>query len=105
MTEWLYLITLIVSIAGIAALDWRHKLAFWYKRRQTIFTVLLSVIVFTVWDLLAIQQGIFIHGDSEYALDYTIVPEFPIEELFFLTLLCYCTIVIYRAGVKKWAHI
>ena len=100
--QWFYLVALIFSIAGLAALDWRHKLAFWHDRRRTFITLLIGVALFIAWDLAAISQGIFSHGNSDYALPYTIVPEFPVEELFFLMLLCYRTLVIYRLGVTKW---
>jgi lycopene cyclase domain-containing protein len=97
----LYLIGLLIGLTGMAIIDYRYKLAFWYNRRRTIFTVLIAVSVFVVWDIIGIALGIFRHGGSEYSLPFTIAPEFPIEELFFLTLLCYCTLVIYR-GVEQW---
>lgn len=100
--QWLYLIALMLSIAGLATLDWRHKLAFWYDHKRTIITLVIGVGIFLLWDLAAISQGIFIHGSSNFALPYTIVPEFPVEELFFLILLCYSTLIIYRTGVTKW---
>lgn len=102
MTQWLYLAGLLLSIGGVALLDRRFKLAYWYDRRRTIITILVGVAVFTIWDLLAIKFGIFLHGDSRFMLPFTILPEFPLEELFFLVLLCYCTLTAYRAGVTKW---
>lgn len=100
--QWFYLTALLLSIAGLAALDWRHQLAFWHDYKRTAATVFIGVGIFVAWDLAAINRGIFIHGDSSYALPYTIAPEFPVEELFFLTLLCYSTLIIYRIGVTKW---
>ena len=102
MTQWFYLIGLLISIAGMATLDWRYKLAFWHDRRRTVLTVLAGMIIFVIWDLLAIRQGIFIHGDSKYMLPFTLLPEFPLEELFFILLLCYTTLIVYRAGVSLW---
>lgn len=102
MTHWLYLFGLLLSIAGMATLDWRYKLAFFADRKRTILTLLICTGVFVLWDLMAIRQGVFIHGHSQFVLPFTIVPQFPLEELFFLTLLCYCTLVIYNAGAKRW---
>lgn len=102
MTQWLYLMFLLVSIAGMATLDWRYRLAFWHDKRRTVMTVLIGMGVFIVWDLLAIGQGIFLHGGSEYMLPLTLLPEFPVEEVFFLLLLCYTTLVVYQAGVRRW---
>lgn len=98
--EWLYLIGLLVSIGCLGLLDWRYKLALWYDRRRTLITLSTSVLVFIVWDLLGIQLGIFFHGNSQYSLPLRLLPEFPIEEIFFLILLCYCTLLIYRGAEK-----
>jgi len=100
--QWLYLTGLLLSIAGTAALDWRYKLAFWYDHRRTILTLTFGIAVFLLWDLLAIGQGIFIHGGSQYMLPFTLLPQFPIEELFFLFLLCYSALTLYRGAEKLW---
>lgn len=99
--EWLYLASLSVSIAGMAIIDRRYKLAYWHDRRRTLLTLGIAVAVFIIWDILGIALGIFFHGGSQFTLPYRLLPEFPVEELFFLVLLCYCTLVIYR-GAQKW---
>lgn len=98
--EWSYLIALVISLAGTAALDWRYKLAFWYDRKRTVICLAIAVAVFTVWDIVGITLGIFRHGNSDFALPLRLLPEFPVEELLFLLLLCYCTLVIYRGASK-----
>ena len=99
--EWLYLAGLAFSIFGLGVLDWRYKLAFWYAPRRAAATIATTMLVFIVWDILGIALGIFRHGESPYALPFVIAPEFPLEELFFLFLLSYCTLIIYR-GVTQW---
>ncbi len=99
--QWLYLLSLVVGITGMAIIDWRHKLAYWHDKKRTVMTVLLAMAIFILWDFLGIFLGIFFHGESPYQLPFTIAPQFPIEELFFLCLLAYCTLVIYN-GVSKW---
>ncbi|MFZ1250665.1 MAG: lycopene cyclase domain-containing protein [Candidatus Microsaccharimonas sp.] len=99
--EWFYLLGLLIGISGMAVIDWRYKLAFWKNSKQTGLTLFFAVFIFILWDFFGIFLGIFYHGKSDYALPFTIVPEFPVEELFFLFLLCYCTLVIYN-GVSKW---
>lgn len=98
--EWLYLISLVVSIGCLALLDWRYKLAFWYNRRRALITLSVGVFVFIIWDLLGIRFGIFFHGNSQFSLPIRLLPEFPIEEIFFLILLCYCTLLVYRGAQK-----
>lgn len=100
--EWTYLIALIISIAGMTTIDWRHKLAFWHDKKRTLITLGIAMGVFVVWDILGISLGIFLHGNSQLALPFRLLPEFPIEELFFLLLLCYSTLVIYTGVLKVW---
>lgn len=101
--QWFYLIALLVSIVGLAAIDWRHKVAFWYDAKRASATIGIAVAIFVVWDVLGIVLGIFFHGGSLYTLPFRIAPEFPVEELFFLVLLSYTTLMIYR-GASQWRH-
>lgn len=98
--QWAYFVALLLSIAGVALLDRRFRLAFWYDRNRTLLTLAVSLLVFVAWDLTAIGLGIFIHGNSPYSLPLTLVPHFPVEEIFFLFLLCYCTLALYRGAQK-----
>lgn len=99
--QWLYLISLLVSIAGLATIDWRHKVAFWYDAKRSTVSIAVAVAIFVIWDALGIALGVFFHGGSPYALSFRLAPEFPIEEVFFLVLLCYTTLMIYR-GASQW---
>lgn len=91
-----YLFALLFSLAGMITLDWRHKLALFYDRRRTMLTLAIGVAVFIVWDIAGIVLGIFFSGQSPYMSGIYLGPEFPIEELFFLTFLCYFTLIMYR---------
>jgi len=104
MQQWYYLIALIISIAGLGLLDWRHKLAFWHDKKRTAMTIAIGIFVFVIWDIIGIDLGIFFQGGSQYALSFTLLPEFPVEELFFLFLLCYVTLLLYR-GLGLWRRI
>lgn len=95
-----YLAGLFVSLCGLVTLDWRHRLAFWYDARRSAWTLCIAVIIFIIWDVLGIALGIFFHGGSPWTLPLRIAPEFPIEELFFLILLCYVTLLLYR-GLER----
>jgi lycopene cyclase domain-containing protein len=100
--QWLYLIGLIVAIGCLMLIDWRSKLVLWHDLRRSLMTIGLSMAVFIIWDLFGIQLGIFFSGHSPYALDFMLLPDFPVEELFFLFLLCYLTLLIYRLVRTKW---
>lgn len=102
MKQYTYLALLLFSISGLAMLDLRYHLAFWRNRRAASLTIGSGVLLFLLWDILGIGLGIFLHGNSPYSLPLRLFPEFPIEELFFLFLLCYVTLLLYTGGVKIW---
>lgn len=95
-----YLIGLLFSITGLGLLDWRHKLAFFYDAKRTTITLGIAIALFVIWDVTAISLGIFFHGGSDLTLPIRIIPEFPIEELFFLFLLTYVVLIAYRFFTK-----
>lgn len=100
--QWTYLAVLLVSMSGMAVLDWRYKLAWWNNPRATAITLAASVGVFSVWDVLGIVFGVFFSGQSPYMSGVYLAPEFPLEELVFLTFLCYFTLVLYRLEERQW---
>src|SRR3954471_23060676 len=104
MEQWYYLIALLVSISGLIVIDRRLKLAFWYDAKRTLKTIGIGMAAFILWDYFGISLGIFFSGESKYSLPFRIFPEFPIEELFFLFLLCYVALLLYR-GVQSWRRI
>ena len=97
----LYLLALAVSLLGMGLIDFKHKLALFVQPLRTLVTLTISVVVFLIWDLVGIAQGIFFRGSGPYLTGITIAPELPIEEVFFLTLLSY-TILIAYLGFAKW---
>lgn len=99
--QWFYLIGLLIGIGGLLIIDRRWKLAFWLDAKRTAATVFMAIAIFVVWDFLGIFLGIFFHGNSSYSLPLRLAPEFPIEEIVFLFLLTYSTLIVYH-GVQLW---
>jgi lycopene cyclase domain-containing protein len=97
MTGAAYLGALLVSLAGLAFLDRRYRLALFVETRRTLLTVGLGVAFFLVWDALGVGLGIFFVGDAPYLTGLRVAPEVPIEEPFFLALLVYQTLLLWRA--------
>lgn len=94
--QWLYLSGLVVSLAGLAALDWRYRLAIWHDARRSLIAIAIGLMFFLAWDIAGIALGIFFHGDGPYGLPVRLAPELPLEEIVFLALLCYLPLLIYR---------
>lgn len=99
--QFAYLGFLLVSLMGLSFIDYRYKIALWVHPARTLKTLGIAIAVFVVWDLLGIVLGIFFHGGSQYSLPVRLLPEFPIEELFFLLLLTYVTLLIYVKGARS----
>lgn len=99
----LYLAGLVVSLVGLGALDWRYRVALFADARRTLATVGIGVAFFLVWDLVGVGLGIFFRGDSRYLSGVQIAPEVPLEELFFLTLLVYQTLLLWLALSRRFA--
>ncbi|MGV8978929.1 MAG: lycopene cyclase domain-containing protein [Cellulomonas sp.] len=97
MTGFAYLGALAISLGGLAVLDRRFRLAFWSDWRRSAVTVGVGVVGFLAWDLAGLGLGIFARGDSPHMTGLLIAPELPIEEVVFLTLLCYVALLAWRA--------
>jgi len=98
--NWLYLAALLVSLLGMVVLDRRFRLFFWADARRAAIVLPAGVLFFLLWDLAGIGLGIFFRGPSPLVTGIVVAPEVPIEEVFFLTLLCYLTMNVF-AGITK----
>lgn len=99
--SWLYLLVLLVSIAGLALADYRWKLAFFHDKKRAAITLVIGVAFFLVWDIAGVALGIFFVGENPYLSGIRVLPEVPVEELFFLVLLCYVTLLAWRKAEAR----
>ena len=90
-----YLLILIASLAGLYLLDRTHILAFTVDARRSFISMVSAYVVFLIWDIAGIATGIFFRGQNTLLTGIQVFPEFPIEELFFLALLCYSTLIVF----------
>jgi len=90
-----YLAALLVSLTGMVVLDRRFRLFFWADPVRAAIVLAAGVVFFVVWDLFGIGLGIFFRGETAFMTGLQVAPELPVEELFFLALLCYVTMNLY----------
>ncbi len=96
-----YLFALFGAILGTGLLDWRHKLAlFGGAPGRTAIIVGVGVSYFLLWDVVGIAEGVFFRGSGPWMTGILLGPELPLEELFFLILLCYSTLIAYLLSVS-----
>lgn len=100
----LYLAAIVLSAAGVAALDRRFRLAMWARPVPTVVALVLGTVFFVVWDLAGIAAGVFVRGDSPLLLGVDLAPHLPIEEPVFLAFLCYLALVVHAAAARVLAR-
>ena len=96
LSSFLYLALLIVSILGLVGIDRKHNLALFRSPKATLVSVSVAVVVFLIWDIIGISLGIFFRGGTPHLTGILLAPELPLEELFFLILLSYNTLLAYQ---------
>jgi lycopene cyclase domain-containing protein len=94
----LYLAALLVALFGMVMLDRRFQLFFWRDARRAAVVLVVGVLFFFAWDLAGVGGGIFFRGETSFMTGLQVAPEIPLEEIFFLTLLCYLTMNVYGAA-------
>lgn len=97
----LYLAALLIALTGMVMLDRRFGLFFWRDARRAAIVLVVGVVFFFVWDLAGVGLGIFFRGETAFMTGLQVAPEVPLEELFFLTLLCYLAMNVYGFASRK----
>ena len=99
----LYLAALLIALFGMVMLDRRFSLFFWRDSRRAVLVLVAGVLFFFVWDLAGVGNGIFFRGETSFMTGLQVAPEIPLEEIFFLTLLCYLTMNLYGAASTRFS--
>jgi lycopene cyclase domain-containing protein len=96
----LYLVALLLSAGGVAALDARWRLAGWAAPARTAVAVAVGTAFFLAWDLIGIAAGVFLEGHSTLLIGIDLAPQLPLEEPVFLAFLCYTALVTWAGAVR-----
>ncbi|MGA1836791.1 lycopene cyclase domain-containing protein [Herbiconiux sp. 11R-BC] len=100
----LYLAALLISLTGMVVIDRRWRLFLFARPVRAVVVLAIGVAFFVVWDLAGIGLGIFFRGETAFMTGLLLAPELPLEELFFLTLLCYLTMVVFCGAQRMLAR-
>jgi lycopene cyclase domain-containing protein len=113
MSHLSYLVALLLVLACIALVDHRWRLVLWSDARRGAMVLAAGVAFFLAWDLLAVHFGFYRRSGSDLMTGVQLAPDVPVEELFFVLLLCYVTLVLHtlverlvttralRSGVRR----
>lgn len=96
-----YLLILLALIGAMALIDAKYRLLVFARPLPALVTLLLGTGIFLLWDVIAIDQGIFLHRESSLMTGVMIAHQLPLEEVFFLFFLCYQTMILVN-GALAW---
>ena len=99
----LYLAALAIALTGMVMLDRRFRLFFWSNPGRAAIVLVVGVLFFLAWDLAGVGLGVFFRGETDFMTGVQVAPEVPLEEVFFLTLLCYLTMNVYTFATSVLA--
>ncbi|NYD65915.1 lycopene cyclase domain-containing protein [Agromyces atrinae] len=94
MIGFVYLGCLLVSIASMGLIDYRYRLVFRASPARAAIVIAVGVAFFVAWDLTGIATGVFYRGETSFMTGVLVAPELPLEEIVFLTFLCYLTLIL-----------
>lgn len=100
MTGWEYLGALVVSFACMLVVDRRWRVFLWDDARRAGTVMAVGIVFFLLWDAAGISFGIFERGQSAAMTGIELAPDFPLEELVFITFLCHLTMVLHGLAVR-----
>ncbi len=99
--KYLYLSILVFSLSGIGWYDYKKRIFLFCRPKQAL-TILLSLVgFFLLWDITGIVLGVFFTNQEFVSGLYFFTPNMPIEEIFFLTLVCYVSIILSSLSEQK----
>lgn len=93
--SYLYLLALLTSLFCMGLVDLRFRLFLFARPKVALATVAIGFVLFIVWDLVAIALDIYTKGESPHMTGIDLAPHLPLEELVFITFLCYITGVLH----------
>lgn len=104
MSGVLYLAAILVPMACMALLDARYRLVLWRAPRRALLVLGIGIAFFLLWDVAAIASGHYRMGESEGMTGIMLASELPLEELVFVTFLCYFTLVVHQLVLTGLRH-
>ncbi|MEY4079323.1 MAG: hypothetical protein RIS80_1092 [Actinomycetota bacterium] len=96
-----YIGILTFSLLGLGAIDFRSRFALFVYPLRTVLTLVLGILFFLVWDVVGISLGIFFKGQTQLLTGVMLAPEVPLEEIFFLAVLCYTTLLTWIGLTRR----
>lgn len=92
--NYLYLAILFLGISGLVLIDYKAKLAFFDNPTAAAKSIVITMAVLLFVDVIGVSWGIFATNQRFVSGINLANPNLPIEEIFFLFLLCYFVLLL-----------
>ena len=92
MDKYLYICILAFSLFGMALLDYKKRLFLFSHPKRAVLILFCAVVFFLLWDIAGIALNVFFTNQQYVSGVHLFTPDLPIEELLFLTLVCYVSV-------------
>ncbi|MFF5792321.1 lycopene cyclase domain-containing protein [Paeniglutamicibacter sp. NPDC012692] len=99
-----YLLTLLALIGCMVLLDAKYRLFVFARLLPALASLTAGTCIFLIWDVMAIEKGIFLHRESPLMTGVMLGEQLPLEEAFFLLFLCYQTMLLVNGALARRAH-
>jgi lycopene cyclase domain-containing protein len=103
--SWLYLAAILVSGLCMALVDRRWRLFAFSRPRLALPVVLIGLVFFLLWDVVAIAHGFYERGGSKAMTGIEVSDDLPLEEIFFVAFFCYVTMVVHGLITRVLAEV
>jgi len=87
--SWLYLLSIWIPGLCMVLVDHRWRLFMFRRPLHGLVALLVGFVFFLAWDIVAIELGVYVRGESDAMTGVELAPELPLEEIFFILFLCY----------------
>jgi len=98
--SYLYLLSIVGSMFCMGMVDRHWRLFLFARPARALVVLAVGIVLFLVWDLLAIGLELYRRGESEVMTGIELAPELPLEELFFIAFLSYITMVFHALFLR-----
>jgi len=95
MQFYTYLSLLLISLIGLFYLDYKKKFVIFTKNGSSLRDIVFASSLFLIIDIIGVINNIF-YSNPKYIIGVYVFPGVPIEEIFFLFLFSYFSLIVWR---------
>jgi len=96
LDQWQYLLLMAGCLLVTLPLEWLFRARVYRRPVRLLQVILIVAIVFTIWDMVAVQHGLWTYS-SRFTTGVMLPFDLPVEELVFFVAIPVCALLTYEA--------